>query len=154
MATNARKVCAQRASQLPSRRKRRSRSTVVAQPVAPRPYDRRTELPHVLPLWPHELEDETPEGRWRILGKLRSALRAERRRGVAGHWTYDLARHVELLRVYRLELAASRTTPVIPEAEPQARLSGTSCSEPNLTRSRLGAPLAFRSHRPRNPWPG
>jgi hypothetical protein len=38
---------------------------------------------------------------------LRRALRAERRRGIAGHWTYDLARHVELLRVYRLELVAS-----------------------------------------------
>jgi hypothetical protein len=41
----------------------------------------------------------------RILARLRKALRAERRRGLAGHWTYDLARHVELLRVYRLELA-------------------------------------------------
>jgi hypothetical protein len=72
-----------------------------------RPYDRRAELPRVLPLWPHELDDQSPEGRRRILARLRRALRAERRRGVAGHWTYDLARHVELLRVYRLELAAS-----------------------------------------------
>jgi hypothetical protein len=74
-------------------------------PARQRPYDRRTDLPRVLPLWPHELDDETPEGRRRILARLRRALRAERRRGVAGHWTYDLARHVELLRVYRLELA-------------------------------------------------
>ena len=73
----------------------------------PGSYDRRTQLPRVLPLWPHELDDETPEGRCNIVGKLRRALRAERRRGVAGHWTYDLARHVELLRVYRLELASS-----------------------------------------------
>ena len=73
----------------------------------PRLYDRRTELAHILPLWPHELEDQTPQGRVRVLAKLRSALRAERRRGVAGHWTYDLARHAELLRVYRLEVAAS-----------------------------------------------
>jgi hypothetical protein len=70
------------------------------------PYDRRTELPRVLPLWPHELDDDTPEGRRRILAKLRRALRAERRRGVAGHWTYDLARHAALVRVYRLELAS------------------------------------------------
>jgi hypothetical protein len=68
-------------------------------------YDRRTELPKVLPLWPHELEDDTPEGRRQILAKLRRALRAERRRGVAGHWTYDLCRHAALVRVYRLELA-------------------------------------------------
>jgi hypothetical protein len=67
-----------------------------------------TELPRVLPLWPRELDDETFEGRQRILAKLRRALRAERRRGLAGHWTYDLARHVELLRVYRIELAAER----------------------------------------------
>jgi hypothetical protein len=72
-----------------------------------RSYHRRAELPRVLPLWPHELDDETPEGRRNIVCKLRRALRAERRRGVAGHWTYDLARHVELLRVYRLELASS-----------------------------------------------
>jgi hypothetical protein len=71
------------------------------------PYNRRTELPRVLPLWPNELDDESLEGRRRILGLLRRALRAERRRGIAGHWTYDLARHVELLRVYRLELAES-----------------------------------------------
>lgn len=71
-----------------------------------RPYDRRVDLLRVLPLWPHEIEDETPEGRKRIIIKLRRTLRAERRRGLAGDWTYDLCRHVELLRVYRLELAA------------------------------------------------
>jgi len=69
-------------------------------------YDRRTELPRILPLWPRELDDQSAAGRRRIVAKLARALRAERRRGVAGHWTYDLARHVELLRVYRLELAA------------------------------------------------
>jgi hypothetical protein len=37
--------------------------------------------------------------------------------------------------------------PVIPEAEPQARVSGTWCRESNLTRSRLEALLAFGSHR-------
>ena len=68
-------------------------------------YDRCTELPRILPLWPGELADDSPRGRRPILAELRRALRAERRRGIAGHWTYDLARHVELLRVYRLELA-------------------------------------------------
>jgi hypothetical protein len=61
----------------------------------------------VIPLWPSELDDESPEGRRHILAMLRRALRAERRRGLAGHWTYDLARHAALLRVYRLELAPS-----------------------------------------------
>jgi hypothetical protein len=71
--------------------------------------DRRAALARVLPLWPHELDDETPEGRWKILSKLRRALRTERRRGIAGDWTYDLQRHVELLRLYRLELTACST---------------------------------------------
>jgi hypothetical protein len=75
--------------------------------VTQRPYDRRRELPRVLPLWPHDLDDNSPQGRRVILAKLRRALRAERRRGISGHWTYDLCRHVELLRVYRLELAES-----------------------------------------------
>jgi hypothetical protein len=83
------------------------RSRPAAQPPKQRRhYDRRTELSRILPLWPHELDDETPEGRRRMVAKLRRALRAERRRGIAGHWTYDLARHVELLRVYRLEAAS------------------------------------------------
>lgn len=69
-------------------------------------YDRRTALAKVLALWPHEIEDESREGRARILAKLRRALRAERQRGLAGHWTYDLARHAELLRVYKQELQA------------------------------------------------
>ena len=60
-------------------------------------FDRRLALSRLLALWPHELDDESPPARRRILGRLRKALRAERRRGLAGHWTYDLARHIELL---------------------------------------------------------
>jgi hypothetical protein len=37
--------------------------------------------------------------------------------------------------------------PVIPEAEPRARLYGTSVNESNLARSRFGALLAHGSHR-------
>jgi hypothetical protein len=89
-----------------SRRPRAHRHAAPAPPApAKRPYDRRRELPRVLPLWPHELDDESPQSRRLILSNLRRALRAERRRGISGHWTYDLSRHVELLRVYRLELA-------------------------------------------------
>jgi hypothetical protein len=87
----------------------RNASRTRAKPAClpPRNYDRCTELARVLPLWPHELEDDSHAGRLRIIGKLRRALRAERRRGIAGHWTYDLARHAEILRIYRIELAAS-----------------------------------------------
>lgn len=98
-------------SRAPSRqrmeRERQARPVPFRPRASVRPYDRRTELPRILPLWPYELDDETPEGRRRIVCKLRRALRAERRRGVSGHWTYDLARHAELLRIYRLELASS-----------------------------------------------
>jgi hypothetical protein len=88
--------------------RRHCRAAPAPRPAPQRPYDRRTELPRTLPLWPHELDDESPQGRQLILARLRRALRAERRRGVSGHWAYDLSRHVELLRLYRLELAESR----------------------------------------------
>lgn len=97
---------------LPPRKKLERKGLPDGRPsaTAPRPpasgYDRRRAIARVLPLWPHELEDESATARKWIVAKLHSALRAERRRGVAGHWTYDLARHVELLRVYRQELAA------------------------------------------------
>lgn len=48
--------------------------------------------------------NESAEGRRRVLAKLRRALRAERRRGDAGHWSYDLNRHLGLLSTYRGEL--------------------------------------------------
>lgn len=52
--------------------------------------------------------DESLEGRQRILAKLRRALRAERRRALAGHWSYDLNRHLGLLSAYKGELGALR----------------------------------------------
>lgn len=64
-------------------------------------------LPRLIAVWPSELDaiaDRKTNVRW--LAKLRKALRAERQRGIAGHWTYDLARHVELLAVYRVLAAA------------------------------------------------
>lgn len=40
---------------------------------------------------------------WRSLplDRLRRILRAERKRGVEGHWAYDLPRHDAMLAVYR-----------------------------------------------------
>jgi hypothetical protein len=68
-------------------------------------YLRSRDLPRLIPLWPHELSDLSPEGCRRILAKLRTALRAERRRALSGHWSYDLNRHVGLLSAYKGELA-------------------------------------------------
>jgi hypothetical protein len=49
-------------------------------------YSRARDLPKLIVLWPDELGDQSPEGTFRVLAKLRLALRAERRRGLAGHW--------------------------------------------------------------------
>lgn len=66
-------------------------------------------LPRLIALWPNEVTDSrTPAGMNRLLGRLRKALRAERQRGLAGHWSYDLARHAELLAVYRTLAEAHR----------------------------------------------
>jgi hypothetical protein len=89
-----------------ARTPRRSRIRAI-RPAQRQRDDRRTAIAKVLALWPQELADESVDGRERIMAKLRQALRAERRRGLCGHWTYDLARHVELLRIYREELAAA-----------------------------------------------
>lgn len=72
-----------------------------------RHYVRGRDLPRLIALWPRELADETPEGSLIILGKLRRALRTERRRGLAGHWSYDLNRHVGLWSAYKAELASA-----------------------------------------------
>jgi hypothetical protein len=68
-------------------------------------YVRSRDLPKLIPLWPHELLDHSPEGCHRLLMKLRSALRAERRRALSGHWSYDLNRHLGLISAYKGELA-------------------------------------------------
>ena len=67
---------------------------------------RRQELARLVPLWPAELFDLSIEGRARLVAKLQRALRAERRRGLAGHFAYDLSRHAQLLRSTRAEAAA------------------------------------------------
>lgn len=64
------------------------------------------ELSRLLPLWPDEISDESHGARRRLVAIMRRALRAERQRGIGGHWTYDLARHAQLLAAYRTELAA------------------------------------------------
>ena len=73
-------------------------------PAGANGYDRVRDLPSLIPLWPAEITDETAAGRTHIVRKLRRALREERRRGLAGHWTYNLSRHSALLRAYRHEV--------------------------------------------------
>jgi Family of unknown function (DUF6477) len=76
-------------------------------PAATR-YDRAVDLARLLPLWPDELADSGIAGRTKLVQMLERALRAERQRGVGGHWTYDLTRHAALLWALRAERAALR----------------------------------------------
>jgi hypothetical protein len=85
-------------------------------------YVRPRDLPRLIPLWPHELDDQSSEGRLRVLMKLRRALRAERRRAVSGHWSYDLNRHLGLLSAYKAELALLCSSTV--QAQPHCTRRG------------------------------
>lgn len=75
-------------------------------PVGTLRYERAWDLPRLLAMWPGEISDETLAGRARVVGRLRQALRAERQRAVAGHWTYDVTRHAQLVTALRAETAA------------------------------------------------
>jgi hypothetical protein len=92
-------------------------------------YVRSRDLPRLLPLWPSEIEDKTPEGGQRLLVKLRRALRAERRRARANHWSYDLNRHLGLLSAYKGELASLGLE--------------TAETQPNCTRRDSGRPSGW-----------
>lgn len=74
-------------------------------------YDRARDLPLLLPIWPADLSDTSRDGRARLIARLRRALRAERVRGLAGHWTYDLSRHAQLRAALDAELAGSPPAP-------------------------------------------
>ncbi len=86
---------------------RRTASAAVSrQPEEFADYQRARDLPKLLPLWAWELATPSQAEHARLLARLRCALRRERQRGLSGHWTYDLARHAQLLRAYRAEVAA------------------------------------------------
>lgn len=74
-------------------------------------YVRSRDLPRLIALWPHEIEDLSVDGTLLVLAKLRKALRTERVRARGGHWSYDLNRHLGLLSAYRAELARLSARP-------------------------------------------
>ncbi|MBN9265814.1 MAG: hypothetical protein J0I75_14855 [Hyphomicrobium sp.] len=65
-------------------------------------------LPWLMAVAPSELADRSSYGRAALIAKLARMLAAERQRGLAGHWTYEPARHRALLAVYHHEKAAFR----------------------------------------------
>jgi hypothetical protein len=81
---------------------------------------RRKRLASLVPLWPRDLDDTSRRGRMKLIAQLERALRAERRRGLAGHWTYDLARHMQLLEAYRVEVQALRHIDAKTKTAPEA----------------------------------
>jgi hypothetical protein len=72
-------------------------------------YRRERHLPRLLPLMPSEIADQSVAMRRWIVARLARALRGERARGRAGHWTYDLNRHIALNQAY---VAERRLLPV------------------------------------------
>ena len=66
-------------------------------------YDRARHLPRLITIGPDEIKDDSPAARRAILTRLARALRAERNRGRAGHWTYDLNRHLGLKQAHAAE---------------------------------------------------
>ncbi len=67
-------------------------------------HDARTRaLSRLIPLWPKEISAADTASALKVVATLERALRAERRRGRAGHWSYDMNRHLALARALRAE---------------------------------------------------
>ncbi|MCB1489479.1 MAG: hypothetical protein KDJ88_18725 [Bauldia sp.] len=66
-------------------------------------YQRERHLPRLAPVTARQLADDAPETQRYIVARLVRALRAERSRGRAGHWTYDLNRHIALKQALAAE---------------------------------------------------
>jgi hypothetical protein len=93
-------------------------SLVTAETAGAAAYRRAIHLPRLLPLMPKEIADESPAARRAILARLARALRQERRRGRAGHWTYDLNRHIALRQAYLAERALLSRGPAADATRP------------------------------------
>ena len=66
-------------------------------------YERKKQLRRLLPLASVNIDGDEPANTRRIVLHLAHALRQERGRGRAGHWTYDLNRHIALAQAYKAE---------------------------------------------------
>ena len=66
-------------------------------------YCRAVMLPRLLPVSAADLAELGEKSSRKLCLRLLAALRRERTRGRAGHWSYDLNRHIGLLQAYRAE---------------------------------------------------
>jgi hypothetical protein len=71
-------------------------------------YDRERDLRRLIRATPGEVGSTDAATRRALLARLARALRGERNRGRAGHWTYDLNRHIALRQAYEAERALLR----------------------------------------------
>jgi len=69
-------------------------------------YLRVRDLPRLIAVWPSEVADQSQAGTFFLIRKLKNALRSERQRGRAGHWSYDLGRHMGLAMALKAEMSA------------------------------------------------
>ncbi|MDP2357112.1 MAG: hypothetical protein Q8M31_13770 [Beijerinckiaceae bacterium] len=74
-------------------------------------YERAKNLVRVLPLMAGHCDGPEPDTTRLIVRRLAQALRRERRLGRAGHWTYDLNRHIALTQAWKAESEALRSAP-------------------------------------------
>ena len=95
----------------PRRVVRRRPAIATGQPgdIRRRDYERGRDLARLLALWPDEMACRSRLEHRRLLARLETALRRERQRGIGGHWSYDLARHAQLLAAYGAEKALYET---------------------------------------------
>jgi hypothetical protein len=92
-----------------TRMKRQARRSVASSIAAgATAYDRGRHLARLISVTPEMVDDTDPEVRHAILAKLQRALRAERNRGMSGHWSYDLNRHIALKQAYDAEMRSAR----------------------------------------------
>ena len=68
-----------------------------------RAYERARCLPRVLPMLAGNCHGPEPETTRLIVRKLADAIRRERRLGRAGHWAYDLNKHIALTQAWAAE---------------------------------------------------
>lgn len=84
-------------------RRRAERAAIRTTAAGAEAYVRERHLPRLIAIEPADLPAADIETQARLVARLANALRAERVRGRAGHWTYDLNRHFALKQAHTAE---------------------------------------------------
>ena len=119
-------------------------------------YDRIRLLPRLIAIDPSTLDDGSGPLAPPVLARLKRALRDERRRGRAGHWAYDLNRHLALRQAIEAEetIARHAAGPAVPPSralatpEPAALHDPGAMPEPRAAVTAASQPAAAAAARP------